>query len=463
MRKRKTFVIIFLLLFALVGHQLMAEGPEKLSPADAIAKALQNNHDITIARLGESSAREDVNKAWKQLMPILESQAAVTRQGAESGYMSLSDGQYDLKVVQARVAINPGAFNSRLKLAVNSEVMAREKTRATRLKVESETIKAYFNVLLAGEMIELRRDSLIALEANLRDLQNLYRNGKVARYELLQAEVEVGNAKPLLFEARQNYSVAIDNFNYVIGTEERVFTADGAVLESRISGITADNFDAEVERLTEIALTNSPALVEVRLTEEISKNRKELQSSYYLWPTFSLSTSWGYTKLMPNDVDVSIPGAVVQPDFSAITGDDNWQNSWQVRAAATYRWGALTPLDSVRSDEKKEAIALLEKEEIARKLKKGIQIAVRSSYSQLVTAVQSIESQKKTIETAREGVRIVRASYKAGVAKNSELLNAELALTNARTAYINALYRYYTAIARLKYDLGVEDESVIFQ
>ena len=67
-----------------------------------------------------------------------------------------------------------------------------------RLKIESETIKAYFNLLLAKEMITLRSNSLASLRVNLRDVQNQYRAGKVPRYEFLQAQVEVGNAEPLL-------------------------------------------------------------------------------------------------------------------------------------------------------------------------------------------------------------------------------------------------------------------------
>lgn len=52
-------------------------------------------------------ADEKISAVWGELFPVLESEAAATRQYAEKGFMSLSDGQLDLKVVQMRFGINP--------------------------------------------------------------------------------------------------------------------------------------------------------------------------------------------------------------------------------------------------------------------------------------------------------------------------------------------------------------------
>ncbi len=84
--------------------------PEKISMEKALAVALENNQEYKIARYRLGEAREKVRASWGQLMPVLESEASMLRQGAESGFLSLSDGQYDIKFVQLRFGFYPGIF-----------------------------------------------------------------------------------------------------------------------------------------------------------------------------------------------------------------------------------------------------------------------------------------------------------------------------------------------------------------
>jgi len=97
------------------------------------------------------------------------------------------------------------------------------------------------------------------------------------------------------------------------------------------------------------------------------------------------------------------------------------------------------------------------------KLKRLIAININSGYSKLLTSYLTILSQKESVETAAEGVRIARESFRAGVIKNSELLTSELALTSAKTGYINSINSYYTALAELKKETGLNDDSIIFE
>ena len=62
-------------------------------------------------------------------------------------------------------------------------------------------------------------------------------------------------------------------------------------------------------------------------------------------------------------------------------------------------------------------------------MKQLIGISIRAGYSRLLTSSMTIKSQKENVESAEEGLRIARESYRAGVIKNSELLAAEFALT----------------------------------
>ncbi|HDP79755.1 MAG TPA: TolC family protein [Spirochaetes bacterium] len=439
------------------------DGLKKISVEDALRIALENNRDYSIALGRMGQAREKVNAAWGQLMPALESEAALTRQYAENGFMSLSDGQYDIKFAQLRFGINPGVFYNSLQLTKKAYVVAKEEVRRVRSDIEYRVIESYFNLLLAAEMTLLRNDSLEVLKSNLRDVENLYKTGSVPKLELLQARVQYRSQEPLVLEAESNRRVALDIFNYTLGSDRPAYTVDAKVLENAVRAVSRDDGEVKREALTALALKNRPEIIQIEKKREIAGHGENAAGSYYLWPTFSVGGYYGMTKYQPNPVDVGLPPGPVTPDFSQISGSDRWQRTWQVRMAATYRWGALFPTDPSRALEREEKLKVKEAEEELLKLKRFIAISISLSYSKLGTAYLTILSQRENVQTAREGLRIARESYRAGVIKNADLLAAELSLTNARTGYINAVNAYYTALAALKRETGADIDTIILE
>ncbi len=164
----------------------------------------------------------------------------------------------------------------------------------------------------------------------------------------------------------------------------------------------------------------------------------------------------------PNSVDEGISGPMA-PDFAQLTGDDKWQNTWQVQLAATYRWGSLFQIDSNASYAREEEIIIKQAEEEMLKLKRLISININSGYSKLLTSYLTILSQKENVETAGEGLRIAKESFRAGIIKNSDLISSEYALTSAKTSYVTAINSYYSALADLKKEAGISDISIIFE
>jgi outer membrane protein TolC len=196
----------------------------------------------------------------------------------------------------------------------------------------------------------------------------------------------------------------------------------------------------------------------------MEQNAKYLNESFYIWPTFSIGGYYGMTKYYPNEIDtgINIPMGP-QPDFSKISGDDQWQQTWQVRLAATYRWSALIPVEPTHAAAREQKFKVKEAAEELNKIKRAISISISSNYSRLKTACLSLKSQKDNVALAEEGLRIARESYRAGVIKNTDLLAAELALTNAKTAYIHSVNTYYVSLAELKKELGLDDDNIIME
>ena len=460
--KLKIISIIFIaVFFSYFGRASFSADARIISVQEAVDLALKNNHEYKIAELKFKEADENINSVWGQLFPILESEASAVRQHADKGMMSLSDGQFDIKLIQVGFGINPGIFYNSLKASRSLYMASKEDIRRIKNEIELNVIKSYFSLILAEEMIGLRKSSIDLLKSNLRDVENMYATGTIPKFDLLQAKVQLNSQIPLLLESENNYRAALNYFNYVMGSGE-IYKSDISILSKKIEAVSQEGMEQKIDMLISAALKNRPEFIQLQKRVEASGHIANMYESYYIWPTFTLGGYYGMTKNDPNSMGDALPPQLAA-GMSGILGDDKWQNTWQVRVAATYRWGSLLGLDSNSAYAKGAELAAKQAEEEMLRLKRLIAINIDSIYSRLITSHMTILSQKDNVDTAVEGLRIARESFKAGVIKNSDLISSELALTTAKTSYINAINSYYSALAELKNETGLNDDSIIFE
>jgi outer membrane protein TolC len=438
---------------------------KKISLEDAIVMAKQSNPDYRIAIQRQKADHEKINQAWGTLLPVIESQASLVRQGADTGFLSMQEGQYDIKLVQVKFGINPGMFYNALQMSRKAYIASTEEVKRIKSEVEFNVIESYFNLILAEEMITIRKETVKLLQENLKDVTSMYKTGSVPRYELLQAQVQLKSQEPLLLEAQNKYRLAQELFNYQLGIDQRTYTADRTIIEKDNYRVAEQDIDDFVRRVGGVALKNRPEIIQLKMKKEIAGHMKNINNSYFLWPTFMVGGFYGYNKAFPNMTEAYIPtsnGGIGYMDLSKIAGDRKWQPNWQVAVAATYRWSALIPADSTRAQAREARERMREAEEEISKVRRLVMISVKSSYSNLLTSYQTIYSHRENVEKAKEGLRIARESYRAGVIKNSELFGAQVLLTQAQAGYINAINTYYQSLAKLRKDIGTEDEGIIF-
>ncbi len=456
------FCMVFCFFCNTAAMSDVPKGLEKMTVDRAVAVALQNNHQYRMSVKKMKAAKEKVNQVWGTLLPSLASEASAMRQGAEQGFMSLSDGQYDLKLVQLTFGINPGSFYHSLKGSQKQYSSAREEVRKIKSQIEFNVIKSYFDVLLADEMVKLRKNSMDVLKENLKDVRQKYRAGSVPRFELLQAQVQLKSQEPQLIEARNSYRMALDMLNFHMGLDSLTYTVNSSAIEDAQS-IRQPVVQQNVTRdLIHLALKHRPEVIQVTLMRDSIAHGKKASEAAYLWPTFSVGGYYGKSYLLANQVDMGLGGMGPSPDLSQITGEREWQDTWQVRVAATYRWGSLIPGDRVQAKKREDRYRLEEASQQLLQLKRQIAINIRYNHTSLMSAYRAIQSQDENVKTAEEGLRIARESYRAGVITNAELLGAELSLTEARTGYIKAVYEYHLSFARLNRETGTETEQLIF-
>ena len=292
---------------------------------------------------------------------------------------------------------------------------------------------AYYDVLVAAQQIAVREASLSLLGKELEDQQRRFDAGTVPRFNVLRAEVAVANARPPLIRARNAYRIGKNNLVNLLGYNLPREIWENVPLE------LSDTLDAgpyEIDLPTAIAqaLERRTELTALRKAEELQQeNLVNARSGYK--PSVQVFAGYGwrnsqFTTDLSRDVDGWSAGA---------------QLSWNIFDGLLTR-GKITQARALHEKSKTEI------DDTGRR----IELEVRTAYSFFIEAREVLESQKKVQEQADEALRLARARADAGTGTQLDVLDAQTALTEARTTQVQALHDYAVARARLERATGEE-------
>ena len=107
----------------------------------------------------------------------------------------------------------------------------------------------------------------------------------------------------------------------------------------------------------------------------------------------------------------------------------------------------------------KQADASLTKaQEQARQTKTGGLLEVRQNYLSMAEAQKRLDTNAVSVSKAEEDLYIAKERYNAGVGTNLDVIDAQLALTQAKKNRIQSLYDYNVNVAKLDKAIGVKAE-----
>lgn len=292
---------------------------------------------------------------------------------------------------------------------------------------------AYYDVLLATQQITVHEASVNLLQSELTDQQNRYNAGTVPHFNVLQADVAVANERPNLIQARNNYRVAKNNLSNLLGYNlPRDIWEDIPIQLS--DSLDDAAFDVNLPNAIQQALSNRTELAALRESERLNKLNIVNASSGYK-PTLQLFAGYGWFNAqftppvtLTHDINGWNAGAQVQWDLF----DGLLTRGKVVQARALYQKSQTTLADESRQ----------------------IELEVRTDYSDFMDAKEILDSQRTVQAEAEEALREARARSEAGTGTQLDVLNAETALTQARTTDIQALHDYNVARARLERAIG---------
>ncbi len=466
---KKALVAVSVIFLCIFFHLHLNANNSNLSLSDAIILSLKNNatYRISIEKVKES--RQRVLETWGTLMPELSTDISYTRQGAETGYSSSIEAQASFNILSANLNVNPGIFYNSLQAARKTHIINENSVRKQKSDTVIQTVRLYYQLILASETVSLRQESLKALRENFRVVTEGYKKGTFSRLDFLRARVAVSNQNAMLIKTRNELESVKASLNVHMGRDmETRLVIDTDSVKAGIDKIIKSegkNNYISPEYLVAASLKNRPELIQIKMKKEAAEYAIRAERAAYLWPYFFINGNYNTSRIYTEssgsaEIDMG-PGyeaisAVLQKMNESGSSPEGWNKSWNITFGVKYRWGGWSPV-STESRRKKQAESRLNQTDIElRDLLKNVKLDVRINYFKLKSAEASIISQQGNVQAAEEAFRIAGIQFRHGIIDNSKLLDANVEAVNAKTLYIQALHDYQVAKSELNRAVGRE-------
>jgi outer membrane protein TolC len=408
-----------------------------LSLVNALNLALQQNATILEARNDLEASHGIVIQTRAVALPQLTAggQYKDTDPSAVESLYGFSqphqDWNADVQVVQS--IYEGGKLMAAVKAAGATKRQAIAQFQTVVADALLNTRTAYYDVLLAEQQITVHEASVNLLQKELQDQQSRYKAGTVPHFNVLQADVALANERPNLIQARNNYRVAKNNLSNLLGYNlPRDVWED---IPMHLSDTLDDApYQVNLPDAIQQAISQRTELVALREGQELDGlNVISAKSGYK--PTLQVFAGWEWYNsqftppvTLDHDINGWNAGAQVQWDLF----DGMLTRGKVVQANAQYAKAQTTLTDESRQ----------------------IELEVRTAYSDFIDAKEILDSQQAVTAEADEALREARARSGAGTGTQLDVLNAETALTQARTTDIQALHDYDVARAKLERAIG---------
>ncbi|MBW2071353.1 MAG: TolC family protein [Deltaproteobacteria bacterium] len=419
-----------------------------LTLQEAIQMALRYNPKITAAQslLDASGAR--VKEARSGLLPQLEVSENFTRTDSPVGVFSskLNQGVFEQKDFEVDRLNNPNAINnfatnftvtlpvfdsgqswiglSQAKLNQQAAIMAATRTRQ---QVIAETVFSYAGVQLAQENVRVVEQALKTARAHLKLIRSRHASGLVLKSDLLRAEVRLAQVEQERLQAQSELEIARAALSAAMGLRvHQVFRLPPSPqAERQLQNSLEDWLQKAVEHRPDLARLKYE---EMMASKEVAKAKSAHLPSLHFTGNYQINTE----------------------DFS------NSEDNYSVGATLSLNLYSGYNLQA-RVAEARARLAQMQAKR--QQLELGIAVETRRSYLEAQSSWQCMQVARGAIAQAEEGLRIVSNRYKNGLNTIVNLLDAEVALQQARRNYSRARHDYTVARARLALAAGTLQEN----
>ncbi|HRT67177.1 MAG TPA: TolC family protein [Bacteroidota bacterium] len=470
MRKIITKIVKFAIIPVIaIALQFSISTARELTLDSAISIAIKNNADIKIAKLEVDRAKQAILEAYGYAYPSLDLSGSFTHY-VEKPKMPfpdftamLNNSVYSVlfkenviptnnakylpmatKLQSFSLANNYSATFQLTQVLFNYSViqgistsgiyrnLAEEQLKGKIASTTLNTQKAFYGVLLSQEVLNITRQSLQNAMDNLKNVQALRAQGMVSEFDALRAEVQVENIRPVVLQMESNLESIKNNFKLLIGIPQ----TEDITLQGEIE-YNPSELKSEQEYI-DIAMKNNFDLNTLNIKREFDNAMIDIERANY-YPTLAFFANYGF-----------LGGA----------NDLNFMNYRQSVVGVSLSINLFNGLRKERRIEQ-QTINVKKTDESINQYKDYIAAQIKSKLIEIKKIQTNIDAQNRNIQLAQRAYEISEVRYKEGTGNQLEIENADLALRQAKTNYMQSVYQFITIINDLDNLTGTIDPKYL--
>lgn len=308
--------------------------------------------------------------------------------------------------------------------------LAIEQARSSKIDMTNQVKRAYYGVLLANDSYIVFKESYDNAMKNYLDIKQKYEQGLVAEYDLIRADVTVKNTEPNMLQAENSVKLVKWQLKALLGMDLDL----PIECAGKLTDFESELFGDYMTSTANSSLEENTNLKQLDIQNEQLKNTLKLQKFDFI-PTLSLSAAYNWSAMNENfkfkDYKWNPYAMVgVSLSFPIFTGGSRVQKINQTKVT-------ITQLQLQKDD-----------------LERNLQLVVRQSVDNMSTCIKRYDAAQKGVEQAQRGYMIAQKRYDTGAGTLLEMNDAELAMTQAKLNFNQAIYDYVVAKSDLEKTLG---------
>lgn len=294
-----------------------------------------------------------------------------------------------------------------------------------RQDLQYRVVETFYAALMQQQGVRVAEEQIALAQKQLELAQARFEAGSVARLDVLQAEVELANARARRIQAVAAVETAHQALRTVLSLPQNTPLQLQGTLDERPIEVTREALDQ--------ALPSRPDLRAFTARRDMATHSMAIASSEWK-PSLSFTGNMQY-----------------QED-----GIDRLLNA--ENQSYTFGLAVRVPLFAAPGAAARRGIAMAQ----AKQAEHGLEAAtdnarleLESAWTELTAADEVVRTQEKALELARESVAIAQVSYENGVITSAELTDAQVRLLQTDWLLMQAKYNRIVAAAKARVSAGL--------
>jgi len=399
-----------------------------ISKKDIWQKVSDNNLQIKIANQDVKSAQADYRQSNALFLPsVTASHTAISTTNPLMAFGSklnqailtaadfnptllnnpATTQNYSTKIEVLQPLINVDGLYGRQ--AAKSKMEAYQlKTERTKEYLELEVNKSFMMLQLAYKAVGVLEKANTTAEANMKLIENYFKQGILQKTDLLSVQVRVNEIKNQLQYAKSNVQNASDYLAFLLNED------------------TAGMVYKPLEEL------DNTITVET-INTKVSENRKDIQAMD--------KSSDAYAKMLQSSKMNFLPRLNAFGSYEMYDNTLFGMNAKGYLVGAQLSWSVFDGYKSIGKMEK--AKAEFQKSEVeTQQYKAQSQLELNKANRQLKDAENKVNLEKLGLEQSREAYRIRSNRFTQGLEKTTDLLQSETQMFQKELEFLQAVFEY---------------------